>query len=60
MRSPLWQSSYSRVQSAGHGERPEVAAQPNTTKAIMFAADGMRPDLMERYARKGLMPTYRD
>ncbi len=23
----------------------------------MFAADGMRPDLMERYADKGLMPT---
>jgi 2',3'-cyclic-nucleotide 2'-phosphodiesterase (5'-nucleotidase family) len=26
----------------------------------MFAADGMRPDLMERYARKGLMPTYKE
>ena len=24
---------------------------------IMFAADGMRPDLVERYADKGLMPT---
>ena len=26
----------------------------------MFAADGMRPDLMERYARQGLLPTYRE
>ncbi len=27
-------------------------------KAIYFAADGMRPDLMERYAADGSMPTY--
>jgi 2',3'-cyclic-nucleotide 2'-phosphodiesterase (5'-nucleotidase family) len=26
----------------------------------MFASDGMRPDLMERYVGKGLMPTYKD
>ena len=26
----------------------------------MFASDGMRPDLMERYADKGIMPTYKD
>jgi len=26
--------------------------------AIFFAADGMRPDLMERYAAQGYLPTY--
>ena len=31
-----------------------------TDKAILFASDGMRPDLMERYAGQGLMPTYRE
>lgn len=36
---------------------PEVAG--NST-AIFFAADGMRPDLMERYAAEGSMPTYAD
>ena len=29
-----------------------------TTKAIFFASDGMRPDLMEKYAAAGAMPTY--
>jgi hypothetical protein len=34
---------------------------PSTTsKVIFFAADGMRPDLMERYAAEGAMPTYAD
>jgi 2',3'-cyclic-nucleotide 2'-phosphodiesterase (5'-nucleotidase family)/predicted AlkP superfamily phosphohydrolase/phosphomutase len=28
-------------------------------KVVMFASDGMRPDLMERYAKQGAMPTYR-
>ena len=36
--------------SAGHGKKPP--AGPLTEKAIMFASDGMRPDLMERYADK--------
>ena len=27
-------------------------------RVVMFASDGMRPDLMERYAKAGLMPTY--
>jgi Uncharacterized proteins of the AP superfamily len=29
-------------------------------KVVMFASDGMRPDLMEKYARAGSMPTYKD
>ena len=29
-------------------------------KVIFFSSDGMRPDLMERYASEGAMPTYAD
>jgi 2',3'-cyclic-nucleotide 2'-phosphodiesterase (5'-nucleotidase family)/predicted AlkP superfamily phosphohydrolase/phosphomutase len=29
-----------------------------TSKVIFFASDGMRPDLMEKYAAQGAMPTY--
>lgn len=29
-------------------------------RAIFFASDGMRPDLMSRYAQQGSMPTYAD
>src|SRR5689334_11239424 len=45
-----------------------VSAQPQavtptaaslTSKALFFASDGMRPDLMERYAAAGAMPTYK-
>ncbi len=39
---------------------PTPSSPPFTQKAIFFAADGMRPDLMERYASLGLMPTYAD
>ncbi len=35
-------------------------AGPETDKVILFAADGMRPDLMEGYADDGFMPTYAD
>jgi 2',3'-cyclic-nucleotide 2'-phosphodiesterase (5'-nucleotidase family)/predicted AlkP superfamily phosphohydrolase/phosphomutase len=30
------------------------------SKVIFFAADGMRPDLMEKYVGEGAMPTYAD
>lgn len=33
-------------------------SQPLTNKVIFFASDGMRPDLMQRYAAEGAMPTY--
>src|SRR4051812_16130575 len=29
-------------------------------KVVMFASDGMRPDLMEKYAKAGFMPTYKE
>src|SRR5215212_9824714 len=28
-------------------------------KVVLFSSDGMRPDLMERYAKAGFMPTYK-
>src|SRR6185436_15652551 len=41
--------------SNASGTRQEAASE----KVILFASDGMRPDLMEEYARHGSMPTYR-
>src|SRR5215208_3992291 len=29
-------------------------------RAVLFASDGMRPDLMEKYAKAGFMPTYKE
>ena len=29
-------------------------------RAVFFASDGMRPDLMEKYAKAGAMPTYKE
>src|SRR4029079_1733844 len=28
-------------------------------RTVLFASDGMRPDLMQRYAAEGVMPTYK-
>jgi len=42
---------------SGGAARTEAEAAL-TNKAIFFAADGMRPDLMEKYAAAGAMPTY--
>ncbi len=39
--------------SAGGGKDHKKANGARSQKAIMFASDGMRPDLMERYARLG-------
>src|SRR6266496_834828 len=33
-------------------------AAPLSSKVVLFASDGMRPDLMEKYAAEGAMPTY--
>jgi len=35
-----------------------LPTKPTVNQIIIFAADGMRPDLMERYAREGAMPTF--
>ena len=33
---------------------------PTAPKVILFASDGMRPDLMEKYALQKVMPTYKE
>ena len=45
---------------AGAANNNPPAGTPHADKVILFASDGMRPDLMERYAADGLMPTYAD
>ena len=41
------------------GTPPGQAGKPTAEKVVFFASDGMRPDLMEKYAGMGLMPTYK-
>ncbi len=36
---------------------PPAPGKPSASKVVFFASDGMRPDLMERYASEGVMPT---
>jgi 2',3'-cyclic-nucleotide 2'-phosphodiesterase (5'-nucleotidase family) len=43
---------------AGHGKPKPY--QPLTKKVILFASDGMRPDLMKRFSERGIMPTFKD
>jgi 2',3'-cyclic-nucleotide 2'-phosphodiesterase (5'-nucleotidase family)/predicted AlkP superfamily phosphohydrolase/phosphomutase len=37
-----------------------AAAKPKANKVVLFASDGMRPDLMKTYADLGIMPTFAD
>jgi 2',3'-cyclic-nucleotide 2'-phosphodiesterase (5'-nucleotidase family) len=49
------------AQVGTHVAAVTAAAQAPPAKAdraLMFASDGMRPDLMEKYAAQGQMPTY--
>jgi 2',3'-cyclic-nucleotide 2'-phosphodiesterase (5'-nucleotidase family)/predicted AlkP superfamily phosphohydrolase/phosphomutase len=41
----------------GKGIETAVAA-PDEPRTVLFASDGMRPDVMEQYAAEGIMPTY--
>ncbi len=43
---------------AGSGRIGNLKAAAQSSRVVFFTSDGMRPDLMERYARQGLMPTY--
>ena len=36
-----------------------AASASLSSRAVLFASDGMRPDLMEKYAAAGAMPTYK-
>ncbi|HEU4448948.1 MAG TPA: 5'-nucleotidase C-terminal domain-containing protein [Gaiellaceae bacterium] len=51
--------SVSSAGAAGTSGAPKGDGAPSGTPVIFFAADGMRPDLVERYAKKGAMPTMR-
>ncbi|HEX9362918.1 MAG TPA: alkaline phosphatase family protein, partial [Candidatus Dormibacteraeota bacterium] len=33
--------------------------KPTASRVVFFSSDGMRPDLMNRYADQGAMPTYK-
>ena len=50
------------VVPAGAFAAPEEAKTnaPLSSKMIFFASDGMRPDLVDKYAGEGIMPTYQD
>ncbi len=47
------------VVSLGAGNASGTRREASSDKVILFASDGMRPDMMEEYARHGSMPTYR-
>jgi 2',3'-cyclic-nucleotide 2'-phosphodiesterase (5'-nucleotidase family)/predicted AlkP superfamily phosphohydrolase/phosphomutase len=38
---------------------PAATAVTTPPRGLVYSSDGMRPDLMERYAAQGAMPTYR-
>ena len=44
---------------AGATGTAALAAERPVDRVVMFASDGMRPDLMEKYAAAGAMPTYK-
>ena len=46
------------IGTTGAGAKPGPAEKPSADKVILYASDGMRPDLMERYAGLGILPTY--
>jgi 2',3'-cyclic-nucleotide 2'-phosphodiesterase (5'-nucleotidase family)/predicted AlkP superfamily phosphohydrolase/phosphomutase len=48
------------IASIGPGAAQGTRGVTSTDKAVLFSSDGMRPDLMQRYAQDGFMPTYRE
>jgi 2',3'-cyclic-nucleotide 2'-phosphodiesterase (5'-nucleotidase family) len=40
-------------------QQAKASGLPHADRVLLFASDGMRPDLMEKYAALGLMPTYK-
>ena len=45
--------------AGGPSRHRPLINKPTATKVILFAADGMRPDMVDRYAQAGAMPTMR-
>src|SRR5712691_9147933 len=46
------------VGSQGAGAAKQGTAVGAASKALVFSSDGMRPDLVAKYAGEGAMPTY--
>ncbi len=46
------------IGSQGAGAAKQATAVGSAKKALLFSSDGMRPDLMAKYADAGAMPTY--
>src|SRR5262249_57665097 len=44
---------------AGPGQEAQASSPPHADRLLLFSSDGMRPDLMGKYAGLGLMPTYK-
>ena len=47
------------VGSSGAGAAKPGSAAGSADRVVLFSSDGMRPDLMEKYAKAGVMPTYK-
>jgi 2',3'-cyclic-nucleotide 2'-phosphodiesterase (5'-nucleotidase family)/predicted AlkP superfamily phosphohydrolase/phosphomutase len=47
------------VGAAGGAAKKKPDGAPSGTPVIYFASDGMRPDLVDKYAKQGAMPTMR-
>jgi predicted AlkP superfamily pyrophosphatase or phosphodiesterase len=46
--------------TAGPASTAAAQAAPAGQASILFAADGMRPDLVDRFAASGVMPNMRE
>lgn len=46
--------------AAGPRSGSGTPAKPSANKVIFFASDGMRPDLVDKYAAEGAMPTLKN
>ncbi|HEY3750545.1 MAG TPA: 5'-nucleotidase C-terminal domain-containing protein [Pseudonocardiaceae bacterium] len=44
--------------SADAAPAPDHHQRPAAHPVVLYSSDGMRPDLMQRYAAQGVMPTY--
>jgi 2',3'-cyclic-nucleotide 2'-phosphodiesterase (5'-nucleotidase family) len=43
---------------SGPAQEARASGPPHTNRLLLFSSDGMRPDLMQKYAGLGLMPAY--
>ncbi len=50
---------FTTAASPAIGASAKKSALGSADRTVLFASDGMRPDLMEKYAKDGYMPTYK-